>query len=41
MVISQPSGEDAGCFGVGDPFFHAFGVAEGGEPFEQADEAFA
>jgi len=29
LVISEASGEDAGGFGVGGPFLHAFGIAEG------------
>ena len=41
VVVAETTGEDAGGFGVCDPLVHAFGVAEGGEPFEQADEAFA
>ena len=41
MVVAKATGEDAGGFGIGDPFVHALGVAERGEPFEQGDEAFA
>lgn len=41
LVISQTSGEDAGGFGVFGPISHAFGVAEGGDPFEKSDEVLA
>ena len=41
LVVAESSGEDAGGFGVFLPFGHAFGVGKGGEPFEEADEAFA
>ena len=41
MVVTEATGEDAGGFGISDPFVHALGVAQRSEPFEQADEAFA
>ena len=41
LVVAKAARKDAGGFGLGDPFAHAFGVPQGGEPFEQADEALA
>ena len=41
MIVSQTAGKDAGGFRVGGPFVHALSIPEGGDPFEQADEALA
>ena len=41
VIVAQPTGQNACPCGVCDPFVHALGVAQRGEPFKQADEAFA
>jgi hypothetical protein len=39
LIVTKPTQQNAGGFGVGVPFLYAGGVAELGEPFEQADES--
>jgi len=41
VIVPQAASEDTGGFGIVDPLAHTFGIGEGREPFEQADEALA
>ena len=41
VIVSQAASQNAGRFRIGGPFIHPLSIAEGREPFEQGNKAFA